>query len=135
MLSDEHPSPVVHHGDKPPYDPVVHEVSITPDSPLARALWPLGDNGPSEAEADEVDSFGRPYHPRAYTLGVNSYHHQAIRTLGQGLEPMATAPDGIVEAVWMPAKRFVWAVQWHPEFSHRADSNQRRILSAFIDAC
>lgn len=48
---------------------------------------------------------------------------------------MATAPDGIVEAVWMPAKRFVWAVQWHPEFSHRADSNQRRILSAFIDAC
>ena len=116
-------------------DPVVHEVSIAPDSPLARALWPLGDNGPSEAEADEVDSFGRPYHPRAYTLGVNSYHHQAIRTLGQGLEPMATAPDGIVEAVWMPAKRFVWAVQWHPEFSHRADSNQRRILSAFIDAC
>ena len=134
-LPDEHPSPVVHHGDKPPYDPVVHEVSIAPDSPLARALWPLGDNGPSEAEADEVDSFGRPYHPRAYTLGVNSYHHQAIRTLGQGLEPMATAPDSIVEAVWMPAKRFVWAVQWHPEFSHRADSNQRRILSAFIDAC
>ena len=134
-LPDEHPSPVVHHGDKPPYDPVVHEVSIAPDSPLARALWPLGDNGPSEAEADEVDSFGKPYHPRAYTLGVNSYHHQAIRTLGQGLEPMATAPDGIVEAVWMPAKRFVWAVQWHPEFSHRADSNQRRILSAFIDAC
>ena len=134
-LPDEHPSPVVHHGDKPPYDPVVHEVSIAPDSPLARALWPLGDNGPSEAEADEVDSFGRPYHPRAYTLGVNSYHHQAIRTLGQGLEPMATAPDSIVEAVWMPAKRFVWAVQWHPEFSQRADSNQRRILSAFIDAC
>ena len=98
-LPDEHPSPVVHHGDKPPYDPVVHEVSI------------------------------------AYTLGVNSYHHQAIRTLGQGLEPMATAPDGIVEAVRMSAKRFVWAVQWHPEFSHRADSNQRRILSAFIDAC
>ena len=50
-LPDEHPSPVVHHGDKPPYDPVVHEVSIAPDSPLARALWPLGDNGPSEAEA------------------------------------------------------------------------------------
>lgn len=35
-LPDEHPSPVVHHGDKPPYDPVVHEVSIAPDSPLAR---------------------------------------------------------------------------------------------------
>lgn len=69
-LSDEHPSPVVHHGDKPPYDPVVHEVSIAPDSPLARALWPLGDNGPSEAEADEVDSLGKAYHPRAYTLGV-----------------------------------------------------------------
>jgi putative glutamine amidotransferase len=28
---------------------------------------------------------------------------------------MAYAADGIIEAVRMPEKRFVWAVQWHPE--------------------
>lgn len=134
-LPSECPGSVEHHGNNPPYDQVVHEVAVSPDSPLARALWPLGDQGPSTTETDETDSFGKAYHPRAYTLGVNSYHHQAVRALGQGLEPMATAPDGIVEAVWMPAKRFVWAVQWHPEFAHRSDINQRRIFSAFVDAC
>ena len=134
-LPDEHPSPVVHHATS---RRMTRWSTKCRSRPIRR--WPARcgrweTTARSEAEADEVDSFGRPYHPRAYTLGVNSYHHQAIRTLGQGLEPMATAPDSIVEAVWMPAKRFVWAVQWHPEFSHRADSNQRRILSAFIDAC
>lgn len=44
---------------------------------------------------------------------VNSYHHQSVKTLGDGL--VATARAGkIVEAVeheYLP----VWAVQWHPE--------------------
>ena len=35
-------------------------------------------------------------------MGVNSYHHQGIRRLGQGLEVAATAPDGMVEAVYLP---------------------------------
>ena len=67
------------------------EVSIAPD---CRSLWPLGDNGVRGRSSSSRN-------PRACTLG-DSYHHQAIRTLGQGLEP-ATAPDSIVEAVWMPS--------------------------------
>lgn len=46
---------------------------------------------------------------------INSRHHQAILDLAPGLEVMGYAEDGIIEAVWMPEKRFVWAVQWHPE--------------------
>ena len=55
-------------------------------------------------------------------LGVNSYHHQAVDRLGAGLTVCATAPDGIVEAVWDPGARFCLGVQWHPEvLTHRAD--------------
>lgn len=46
---------------------------------------------------------------------VNSRHHQAIRDLGAGLEVIATASDGVIEAVVMSDRDFVLGVQWHPE--------------------
>ena len=48
-------------------------------------------------------------------LGVNSFHHQAIRELAPALVVGATAEDGIVEAVELPTRSFVLGVQWHPE--------------------
>ncbi len=46
---------------------------------------------------------------------VNSYHHQAIRTLGAGLHVTAVSDaDGVIEAV-EHERLPVWAVQWHPE--------------------
>jgi len=47
-------------------------------------------------------------------LGVNSFHHQAIRDLASDLMPVATSPDGLVEAVVMRANPNVLGVQWHP---------------------
>ena len=47
---------------------------------------------------------------------------------------MAVAPDGLVEAVYMPEHRFLWAVQWHPEFSYQTEISSRRIFSAFVEA-
>ncbi len=45
-----------------------------------------------------------------------SHHHQAIDRLGEGLEITGWAEgDDLPEAVEMPDKRFVVAVQWHPE--------------------
>ena len=67
------------------------------------------------------------------TLPVNSYHHQAIHTLAPGLAAMAAAPDGIIEAVYEPGKRFVWAVQWHPECLRGPDG--LALLEAFADRC
>jgi putative glutamine amidotransferase len=46
---------------------------------------------------------------------VNTSHHQAVDRLARGFEVVARAPDGVVEAVEMPAKRFFCAVQFHPE--------------------
>ena len=60
--------------------------------------------------------------------------HQAIKALAPSLAAMGTAADGIVEAVYMPGKRFVWAVQWHPEFLWRVDENSRKLFAAFVRA-
>lgn len=51
-------------------------------------------------------------------LRVNSFHHQAVDALGEGLRAVAYAAGGIVEAVedGNPARpRFVLGVQWHAE--------------------
>lgn len=48
-------------------------------------------------------------------LNVNSFHHQAVDRLGNGLRPCAWAPDGAIEAIEDPEQSFVVAVQWHAE--------------------
>jgi gamma-glutamyl-gamma-aminobutyrate hydrolase PuuD len=63
---------------------------------------------------------------------VNSRHHQAAAKLARGLLLAATAPDGVVEALEIPGKRFVLAVQWHPE--GRTDGDDAMIFRAFRDA-
>ena len=53
------------------------------------------------------------------TCAVNSRHHQAPAALGKGLVASATAPDGVIEAIEHPSKRFCLGVQWHPENFYR----------------
>jgi putative glutamine amidotransferase len=49
------------------------------------------------------------------SLEVNSFHHQAVRTLGRGLVATAWAQDGTIEAIEDPGDRMVLGVQWHAE--------------------
>lgn len=66
---------------------------------------------------------------------VNSYHHQAARRLGKGVEPVAWAPDGVVEAIEMPmAPGFVLAVQWELQQSWMDDRRFLRLFEAFVAA-
>lgn len=104
----QRPSAVEHHG-KPPYDEPVHTVEVLAGTPLSSCVG-------------------------AGELPVNSYHHQALRDVAPGLTAMAMAADGVVEAVWRPASRFFWAVQWHPEFAHKVDEPSRKIFSALVGA-
>ncbi|MFH1018718.1 MAG: gamma-glutamyl-gamma-aminobutyrate hydrolase family protein [Pseudomonadota bacterium] len=66
-------------------------------------------------------------------LRVNSHHHQAIDRLGKGLRIVATASDGIIEAVEAPDRRFVFGVQWHPERLKAAHAD--RLFRAFVRSC
>jgi putative glutamine amidotransferase len=45
-------------------------------------------------------------------LVVNSRHHQCVDRVASGLVVVARAPDNVVEALELPGKRFVVAVQW-----------------------
>lgn len=70
----------------------------------------------------------------ALELDVNSFHHQALRTLGRGLTPVAWSPDGIVEGAEMPdGGRFVVGVQWHPEDLVDHDAAARNLFAALVD--
>ena len=98
----------ISHHQTPPYDQPVHTVSVLPETPLAALL---------EQE----------------TLAVNSYHHQGILKLAEALQPMAVAPDGLIESVWLPEKAFVWGVQWHPEcFILEGDRRMQPLFEHFV---
>lgn len=64
----------------------------------------------------------------------NSFHHQAIKSLADGLLVSARASDGIIEAVYAPDKKYLRAYQWHPERLYRFEDN-KALFDDFINAC
>ncbi len=100
----QHPSEIVHKQGKP-YNAPTHQVTLSGD---LKTL--LGKE----------------------TLEVNTLHHQAVKDLGNDLVPMALAPDGIIEAAQMTGRRFVWAVQWHPEYLFKTDPDSLTIFKHFV---
>lgn len=48
-------------------------------------------------------------------LFVNSFHHQAVKDVAPALRIVATAPDGIIEAIESNEFKSILGVQWHPE--------------------
>lgn len=86
-----------------------HDVNIEPDSRLADVLQ------------------------GQHQIRVSSYHHQAVERIGFGLRAVATAPDGIVEAL-EPVDPSVpaLAVQWHPEDTAATEEQQQRIFDWLI---
>ena len=67
------------------------------------------------------------------TMNVNSAHHQAVKDVAPGIVVDATAPDGVIEGIEDPKKRFCIGVQWHPEYG--IDPGDKRLFAAFIAAC
>jgi putative glutamine amidotransferase len=106
-LPSQHPSEIVHRQGKP-YGVPTHKVILNGDLQTL-----LGKD----------------------ILEVNTLHHQAAKDLGRDLTPMAVAPDDIIEAIQMVGKRFVWAVQWHPEYMFKTDPDSLAIFSCFIKHC
>ncbi|MAZ87177.1 MAG: gamma-glutamyl-gamma-aminobutyrate hydrolase [Cellvibrionaceae bacterium] len=67
---------------------------------------------------------------------VNSIHQQGIKTLAPSLKADARAPDGLVEAFKLDRNdRFVFAVQWHPEWKVTENPFYQGIFTAFKTAC
>ena len=94
-------------GHKFPKVPEAHPVKIEPGSMLHRIL----------GTTDYV---------------VNSRHHQCAAKVADGAVVCAVAPDGVVEALELPDKKFALMVQWHPEA--RIEGPDRKLFQAFAAA-
>lgn len=69
-------------------------------------------------------------------LSVNSFHHQAIDRLGEGLTVTGRCPeDGVIEAVEMKDRSFVLGVQWHPESFWNEEASFQALFDAHQAAC
>jgi putative glutamine amidotransferase len=67
------------------------------------------------------------------TIEVNSFHHQAIEHLGDGLAVTAVSADGVIEAVELPG-RPVLAVQWELQEEARTDPRFQAVFEWFVAA-
>lgn len=67
-------------------------------------------------------------------LGVNSFHHQAVKDPAPGFKVLARSSDGVIEAAQVEGQSFALAVQWHPEMMYDSDE-QLKIAKAFVSAC
>lgn len=67
------------------------------------------------------------------SANVNTFHHQAVKTLGSTLEPSVKAKDGIIEAFFSQKYKNIIAVQWHPEREHNTIS--KRLFDDFKKLC
>jgi putative glutamine amidotransferase len=67
------------------------------------------------------------------SCAVNSRHHQAVKLIAPGFRIVATAPDGIIEAIEDPSAPFVLGVQWHPENFWRT-GEFRPLFEGFLEA-
>lgn len=67
-------------------------------------------------------------------MSVNSYHHQAVKEPASCLKVSAVSEDGLIEGLYAPGKRFLHAVQWHPELVWRRDRRCFALALAFVQA-
>ena len=81
----------ISHDEDSPRDSRSHEIDVEPGSLIAKAVG-------------------------AEHLAVNSFHHQSVKRVAEGMRVTARSPDGVVEGLESTDKDWwVMAVQWHPE--------------------
>ena len=96
---------IEHHQEKP-YSKPFHLIKILEDTPLYKYQE---------------------------TTRVNSLHHQGIKHLAPSLAPMALASDGLIEGYYAKDKKFLWALQWHPEMLE-GDKLSEAIFKEFVSS-
>jgi len=99
-----------HRQDTPKWQPT-HEVRVTGGSYLAEVM------------DREV-------------VKVNSYHHQGIKDLAEGLLATGYSSDGVIEAVEAEdvSERWLLGVQWHAEAMRGAGPQQESLFEAHVSA-
>lgn len=103
-----HQKGIVHHMQEAGSTLIGHTVTVEPDSLIAKLLGPE-------------------------RISVNSFHHQCVDKMGDGLKAVGFSEEGIVEVIEHEEHPFCLAVQWHPE-RMQYDERQMRLFSGFVEA-
>jgi len=98
----------IDHDDEGARNSRTHEVEIEPDSLIARAVG-------------------------AEHVTVNSFHHQSVKRVADGMRVTARSPDGVIEGIESTDEDWwVMGVQWHPEeMTESAEPWDRGLFKAF----
>lgn len=89
-LESEYPDNLIQHIQKTTFNFPIHKIQVEKDSHLFTIL------------GEEAS--------------VNSFHHQAVKVVGDGLHVVAKSSDGIIEALESDNPDMdILALQWHPE--------------------
>ena len=107
-IPSEIPSEIPHRQKEPRNQPS-HDVKIISDTPL-------------------MELIGKE------RMTANSFHHQSIKALGDGLEVMALSDDGIIEAVYYNGENYIRGYQWHPERLFEINADNKALFDNFINA-
>lgn len=67
-------------------------------------------------------------------IWVNSWHHQAVKSVGNKLKIISKAEDGIIEGI-ESTEQMIFGVQWHPELLFEKYPEQLLIYKYFIKTC
>ncbi len=102
-----------------------------------------------QMEAASLDGGEIPAHPRheiaiarpsilhsalrSEIASVNSFHHQAIDRLGDGLRATATAPDGVIEAIELDGYPAL-GLQCELQEEYKIDTRFAAVFDWFVDA-
>ncbi len=104
----DRPGVTIDHRRREGADHTIHDVTVAAGSRLARVMG-------------------------SRTATVNSFHHQGIHRLGNGLRAVAWSPDGVIEGIEAPAREFAVGVQWHAE-SLVERREQASLFRGLVDA-
>lgn len=110
-----------------------HNAQIEADSLLASAAGLTGSGTANAAEAAEPRRVFHVEHS-GIEIPVNSSHHQAIESAGEGLRVVArSSADGVIEAVEdTGSQQFLVGVQWHPERTYDESPASKALFNRFI---
>lgn len=107
-LPTQHPSAINHRQQEPGTTPT-HRITIVKKSKLAGIIG-----------KEELD--------------VNTFHHQAIRSLAPGFKVTAWTPDSVAEAIEAYPVRQMLGVQFHPEiFTAAGDTTMRKLFRFLVN--
>jgi putative glutamine amidotransferase len=98
----------IDHDEDGPRDSRSHDITVESGSLIARAIG-------------------------TEQCSVNSFHHQAVKDVAEGMRVTARSPDGVIEGMESTDKDWwVLAVQWHPEeMTGSAEPWDRGLFRAF----